>query len=215
MAACLLLAIGTAFLLVHRAMKPMIVATTPPVHTRPLPGRAPTQMELWMTSPRGQKHLQKLAQQAPHVDSEQAKLAQFIRTSDSRALAARLTKEPDDASRGAILQTLLSRPDGMDRYLDLVLDSSKRDQALDALEALPRPPTERLVMALDSPQVARRFAAAKALGTLCHGQVLPPVTCNRSKSNRRSAVSSLSSAIGCRSFFRRYQCSNHPQSRWC
>src|SRR5205085_9800523 len=127
----------------------------------------------WMTSPRGQKRLQQLAQQTPRVDSEKAKLAEFIRTSDSRTLATRLTKEPSDTSRAAILQSLLSRPDGIDRYLDLVLDPSKRDRALDALEALPQPPTQQLVMALDSPQIARRFAAAKALGTLCHGQVLP------------------------------------------
>src|SRR5439155_4591853 len=75
MAACLLLATGAAFLLVHRAMKPTVVATNPPVDTRPLPGRAPTPMELWMASPRGQKRLQKLASQAPRVDPAKAALA--------------------------------------------------------------------------------------------------------------------------------------------
>lgn len=192
MAACLLLAIGAAFLLVHRAMKPTIVATIPPVDINSLPGRAPTPMELWMTSPRGQKRLQTMAQQRPHVDPEKARLAEFIRASDTRTLAARLSTETNDTTRVVILQNLFSRPDGMDRYLDLVLDPSKRDQALDALESLPHPPTQRLVSALDSPQVARRFAAAKALGSLCHGDVLPSLKRMIEQDNhRREALAVL------------------------
>ena len=38
---------------------------------------------------------------------------------------------------------------------------------------LPNPPTDLLLSQLNSPSVAHRFAAAKALGVLCHGDTLP------------------------------------------
>ena len=41
------------------------------------------------------------------------------------------------------------------------------------LDNLPEPPTNALLAELNSLSVERRFAAAKALGRLCHGQTLP------------------------------------------
>jgi hypothetical protein len=192
LAACLLFAIGAAFLLVHRAMKPTTIASKAPVDINSLPGRAPTPMELWMTSPRGQKRLAKLAEQRPRVDPERARLAEFIRTSDTRTLATRLTSESNSSARGAILQSMLTRPDGTDRYLDLVLNPSTRDQALQSLQSLSQAPTQQLLRALDSPQVSRRFAAARALGSLCHGEVLPQMKRMIEQDNhRREAMAVL------------------------
>jgi hypothetical protein len=69
---------------------------------------------------------------------------------------------------------LLARRDqlSIDFLLKFVLDSTTRSSALAALRAAPDPPIEALLARLDSPLVDQRFAAAKALGSLCHGQTL-------------------------------------------
>jgi len=53
-----------------------------------------------------------------------------------------------------------------------VLDPATRLGALTALHAAPTPPTDLLIARLNSPLVDQRFAAAKALGSVCHSETL-------------------------------------------
>jgi hypothetical protein len=88
-------------------------------------------------------------------------------------LIAMPRSDRDATVRAELIRATLSRPAGVDAYLDLVLDSSTRDAALDAVRSMPEPPTDALMAALDDARVDRRHAAAKALGVLCDGQLLP------------------------------------------
>jgi hypothetical protein len=84
-----------------------------------------------------------------------------------------MLNEKDPNSQQLLLKAMLTRPGGMDQFLDLIRNPAARGTAITTLAALPQPPTDALLAQLDSASVERRFAAAKALGSLCHGQTLP------------------------------------------
>ena len=88
-------------------------------------------------------------------------------------LVGALIQESDESSRQAILQSLFARRDGMDRYLDLVLNASTRRVAIESLQTAPGESRQMLLTALDGPSIQRRFATARALGSICGGDTLP------------------------------------------
>lgn len=215
MAASLLLAIGLAYLLVRRAITSnqnasVTVAATPalPFGEEPqggdagvaatgsqadkaLPGRAPTVYEAWYLA-QPPNHPIAVAKAAPVAELKEAQPADRYKNADSPALVFAFARESDESTRQAIFQSLLSRPDGMDHVLDLILNSSTRERTLASLHALPQPPTNQLLAKLDSPSMARRFAAAKALGSLCRGQTLPTLKEMITRDNhRREALAVL------------------------
>ena len=127
-----------------------------------------------MISPAGQKFLTaKSAAPKPLPDPHQTMVTRLCENGDSKRLVATMLKETDPDSQAALLTALLARPDGMAQFLDLIRNRATRGTAMSTLAALPAPPTEALLAQLDSPSVERRFAAAKVLGSLCHGQTLP------------------------------------------
>ena len=97
----------------------------------------------------------------------------MCRNADARTLVGALIQESDESSRQAILQSLFARRDGMDRYLDLVLNASTRRVAIESLQTAPGESRQMLLTALDGPSIQRRFAAAQALGSICGGDTLP------------------------------------------
>ena len=170
-AASVLVMIGIASLLGRKPAHPMNIAR---IDESKLPGRAPTPMELWLISPAGQKFLAtKSAPPQPAPDPHQTMVARLCENADAKRLAAAMLNEKDSDSQEALLRVMLTRPDGMDQFLDLIRNRATRTTAMTTLAALPEPPTNALLAQLDSPSVERRFAAAKALGSLCHGQTLP------------------------------------------
>ena len=80
-----------------------------------------------------------------------------------------LARAPHPDSRREAIGALLKLHDkpATSEFLAMVLDDTRRDDALAALHASAAPPVEQLIANLDHPQVDRRFAAAKALGSLC------------------------------------------------
>jgi hypothetical protein len=188
MAASLALIIGSTWL--REIFAPQ--SSTAIAKTVPLPGRAPNPMESWYMSPVGYAHSRAIAQKKT-VPDPQATLARFTRQQSPRELAALLMRESDPELRKAALTELLQRPSGMNLYLDLVLNAKTRDSALSALHLLPQSPEPLLLAQLDSPTVSRRFAAAKALGSLCHGQMLPELQkMIEGNNHRREALAVLS-----------------------
>ena len=104
-----------------------------------------------------------------------------------------------DARREAIAQLLtLNEEQAVSAFLAMVLDDARREDALAALHAAPKPPIERFIANLDHPQVDRRFAAAKALGSMCDrtdvGQILRRMV--NQNDRRREALAAL---LSCRS----------------
>jgi hypothetical protein len=106
-----------------------------------------------------------------------------------------LTRAPHPDSRLAAIGALLKFNDepATSEFLAMVLDDARRDDALAALHASPAPPVERFIANLDHPQVDRRFAAAKALGSLCDradvGQTLRRMV--NQNDRRREALAAL------------------------
>ena len=99
-----------------------------------------------------------------------------------------------DARREAIGELLKFNDEpATSEFLAMVLDDARRDDALAALHASPAPPVERFIANLDHPQVDRRFAAAKALGSLCDradiGQMLRRMV--NQNDRRREALAAL------------------------
>jgi HEAT repeat protein len=73
-----------------------------------------------------------------------------------------------DVRREAISELLKFDDDrAVSEFLTIVLDDARRGDALAALHGAPAPPVERFIANLEHPQVDRRFAAAKALGSMC------------------------------------------------
>ena len=171
-AASIIIVIGIALLITHAMTKPRLTSTAQ--KSMNLPGRAPTPMELWAISPAGQKYFSKLPRPAPPpIDPHEARITRLCQSADSQALASAMLRETEPESRQKLLEALLQRRDGMDRFLDLIRNRPTRDVALAMLDNLPEPPTNALLAELNSLSVERRFAAAKALGSFCHGQTLP------------------------------------------
>jgi hypothetical protein len=194
LAACMVLSFGVAWMLVQRALKPQtnVVVVTKSVE-KSLPGREPNPYERWVISPAFAKRQASAAKPTSIVDPHAEQIESLCRTADARGLAAALVREQDEGARSEIFDALLSRPDGMERYLDLVLSSATRTRALNVLHLSSHPPTHALLAQLDSPSVARRFAAAKALGEICHGQTLPQLKRMIERSDhRREALAVLS-----------------------
>src|SRR5688572_6785844 len=106
-----------------------------------------------------------------------------------------LARAPHPDSRQEAIGALLKFNDepATSEFLSMVLDDTRRDDALAALHASPAPPIERFIANLDHPQVDRRFAAAKALGSLCNradvGQTLRRMV--NQNDRRREALAAL------------------------
>jgi hypothetical protein len=83
-------------------------------------------------------------------------------------------RESEAASeRERILALLRSRdPRQLDRFCQLVLDSSTRPHAIAALREMRDPPVDALMRQLANPHADRRLAAARALGEVCRGDVV-------------------------------------------
>jgi hypothetical protein len=170
-AATFLLALGGAFLLVRSVIRGQHPAGPAVAEVRPLPGRAPNPYERWIISPEAEKR--RLAQKpAPAIDPHHAQVEQLCRAADSRVLASSLLGERDEASKNALFSALIARRDGMDRYLDLLLNSRTREAALSTLQSVKNPPTRQFLASLDDASVARRLAAAKALGSVCDPRMI-------------------------------------------
>jgi hypothetical protein len=161
----------------------MLMASTKPAR-RPL-----------VTTP--SRSLQPVVAAAPVASNRLPASADALRTSIQRSLASRevvdgslvddfaalagtsdlpilrqLLSQP--AIEAAVYSRLLARDDkqSIDLILSLILDSSTRNGALGALRTAQRPPVDRLLAQLNAPLVDRRLAAARALGSLCHGSTL-------------------------------------------
>lgn len=221
MAASVLVAVGGAWLLVQRIIQPSLPGKLALEASQlgPLPGRPPTPYELWIISPHKKKRSEPqsvVAHASAHqtgsidspissnkpaksdmpplapIDPRQQRIAEFCRVADVNALAMALMREVDVSAQRQILQSLLARPGGAERYLDLVLNPQTRARSLAVLQIMPEPPTDLLLAELDSPSVARRFAAAKAIGSICHGQTLPRLQrMIEQNDHRREALATL------------------------
>jgi hypothetical protein len=62
-------------------------------------------------------------------------------------------------------------PAAMEAFLRIMLAPSLRDDGLAAVRSMPSPPTALLLQRFDDAHVDYRFAAARALGALCEGDV--------------------------------------------
>ena len=80
-----------------------------------------------------------------------------------------LTRAAQSDVRREAISALLKFDDdrAVSEFLAIVLDDARRGDALAALHGSHAPPVERFIANLEHPQVDRRFAAAKALGSMC------------------------------------------------
>ncbi|MDQ3441605.1 MAG: hypothetical protein M3478_14780 [Planctomycetota bacterium] len=110
------------------------------------------------------------------------------------AILALVRASQPSSRREAIGRLLMLNDEGaVSAFLAMVLDDARREEALAALHASPAPPVERFIANLDHPQVDRRFAAAKALGSMCDrddvGQTLRRMV--EQNHHRRAALAAL------------------------
>jgi hypothetical protein len=191
MAACVILAMGLAWMLVRSITRPDPVPVI--ASNLDLPGRPATPMELWLISPSGQKYLATRDQPTTPPDPREAQLQALCRTGDATTLAAALPRQEDERARRLIVQSLLTCPGGAERYLNLVLNRATRAPALASVRELSPQVSRALLASLDDPSMARRFAAAKALGNACQGDLLPTLRqMIQSGDHRREALAVLS-----------------------
>lgn len=85
-----------------------------------------------------------------------------------------LVREPEPDFRRRLLVELLTRgtTESVDSYLGFVANPVSRSEALAALAAAPRVPSDVLLDYLRSPRVPQRYAAALALGRISHAAVI-------------------------------------------
>jgi HEAT repeat protein len=87
---------------------------------------------------------------------------------DAQTLAALALEETEPRRQRQIVAELIqsSDPSALGLYLQLVVDRSRRDVALDALADVKDPPVQALIEELSNSRVAIRFAAARVLGRI-------------------------------------------------
>jgi hypothetical protein len=106
-------------------------------------------------------------------------------------------RNPSLDRRRAALRNMLARTDtaSINAFLACVRDSSTHDDAMSALRAAPNPPIDGLVAQLNSPLLANRMTAARALGEICDSDVAERlVQLVQSGTNRREAIAALLSS---------------------
>jgi hypothetical protein len=196
-AAVVALAIGLAWLMQQKPVVPrsLVVHTEnvdPPARPAVLPGRPPTVLETMMIRAAEDREKKGKSTTRP-VTIAQSRPNQTAPSMPPPAPSApKVPSDPivallnDNASDAAI-----------QRYLDLVQDSSTRAKALAALARVAKPPTERMLASLDDPRADRRLAAALVLGRI-DGPVLTRrlIDMVAADQNRREAFIALASSRG-------------------
>jgi hypothetical protein len=106
-------------------------------------------------------------------------------------------RNPSADRRRAALRGMLARTDSasMNAFLACLRDSFTHDDAVAALRAASSPPVDGLVAQLNSPLLANRMTAARALGEICDADVAEKlVQMVQTGTNRREAIAALLSS---------------------
>jgi hypothetical protein len=119
---------------------------------------------------------------------------------DVQHVAMELSRRELTAARRRELLASLAReasPGALDLYLDQLSQSATQRDALVALDRVDRPPVDALLRRLQDPLVARRLAAARALGWI-DGPELTKRLADMARQNRsrREAMFALASSRG-------------------
>jgi hypothetical protein len=106
-------------------------------------------------------------------------------------------RNPSADRRRAAMRGMLARTDSasMNAFLACLRDLSTHDDAVAVLRAAPNPPVNSLVAQLNSPLLANRMTAARALGEICDADVAEKlVQMVQTGTNRREAIAALLSS---------------------
>jgi hypothetical protein len=129
----------------------------------------------------------------PPMDSRSVAVVSFSAADQNRI--RRITVERDPVARRRLLSELLAspKPADLEAFLQLMLTPACRSDALAVLRESTAPPDAALLFArFNDARVDRRFAAAKALGTMCSGPVQAELRrMVQTNSHRREALAAL------------------------